>query len=136
MRLCELFNAPLPIRWKEHTPDRIKALFTEDDTVYEYSGHVTEISDFFAKDPIFAWHFNLEIISKSDNHYNTKFNHSQQIFTTVVDITQKIIKDRKPKAFVFSAKDPNNLKLYKRVVHSLLHGWTMTHKGSELIVTK
>ncbi len=112
MKLQELFNTSVEIFWKKNSRNLWIATFSINDKSYEFSAVNDETDD--------DWNveFYLENSHTIKNDV-TGTGDELVVFSTVLKILDKFIKDKDYPNIEFSAKEPSRKKLYDRMIRTL-----------------
>lgn len=123
MLLNELFDQPYKWEWRENNDEVVKAVFyTDDNTLYYF---VAALMD----NDIPTW--DVEFARMEEGKYNqinrydiTKTGDQYKILSTIIDITKQFIKEHNVSCMYLSAAEPSRMKLYKKMVKTLLPTWS------------
>jgi len=124
MLLIEVFNQHYKWKWKENNDKVVKAMFyTNDNTLYYFVAAIMNTDN-----DIPTW--DVEFARMEEGKYNqinrydiTKTGDQYRILSTIIDITKQFIKEHNVVCMYLSAEEPSRMKLYKRMVKTLLSNW-------------
>jgi len=120
MLLIEVLKSPVPWKVREHRPDYFDATFIINNIKY-----ITRMSAFLDAGP---QEWDIEFYPDLDRPTRERYNilnlgNELQVFSTVLDIIQKFIKEYHPPIVSFSAHQPSRMKLYNRLIKTLFPTW-------------
>ncbi len=123
MLLYEVFDQPYQWEYVERDPMFFEAAFTVTDgsKYYVYGQDKGSISP--------EWNIGFYRVESGNSTHNYKITNTgdqQRIFATVIDVLREFIgavNQNGIKTFYFEAKEPSRLRLYKRLVATLLPSW-------------
>lgn len=141
MLLTEVFNAPYSWKWTTNTPTHVKASFVDrTNHPYVFIGDTRDIAPLDQVEELICWDIDFARVEKTnDGSFThdwsiTNTGDQQRIFATVVDIIKHLIIEHKPQALFFSARERTRMKLYKRMVQTLLPDWKVEYDMGSIAV--
>lgn len=83
-----------------------------------------------------TWTISFHQWIKGRDVYNiTKTGSELIVFSTIIDIMRAFIKKYKPQLMYFGAEEPSRMKLYLKLIRTLLPNWYVFHGESEIWVS-
>lgn len=136
MLLQEVFNQPYKWEWRMNKDDVAKAAFyAADGTPYVFVASILDTE----LEGVDTW--DIEFYRLEDGEYNqenrydiTDTGDQFKILSTITDITKSFVEQYQVRSMLFSAKEPSRMKLYKRMVRTLLPNWIVEYDIGSIAV--
>jgi hypothetical protein len=134
MLLYEVFDQPDEWKVTDHQDDFLEVVFTIGSIGYTFRASAVHDNE---GDMIQPPHFDIEFYAQVPSEKNpdksygvTRTGNQQRLFATVVDIMREFIKEYNPDVISLSAKEPSRMKLYQRMLSTLLPDWRVLTNGT------
>jgi len=116
--LSELFNSPGQIDWELKSPNDWVGSFDINGKNYVIKMMKFDIG--FGKKENMPWEIKFELMQNGKGTQEiTGTGDSLPVFSTVLDGIQQWLSEVKPKNFMLTAREPNRISLYRRLIRML-----------------
>lgn len=130
--ITELFDSPVPYTWYSQDEESWEAEFDIGDVHYEFvTGLYTNEDDGYTEAEIEFFHRNER---GAPTHQITGVGNEHQVFATIVAIMSELLSNVKIDTIIYSAKEPNRVRLYNRMIAKLLPNAKTVKSGNKFLV--